>query len=84
MDYGGYRETRTLYVVHLASWDMILDKLALTALNALIPVGPKPIIIQLEGMALFVHKQWRKAGLAMGQVSSATISIEGEVSNYLL
>jgi len=45
MDYRGYTETRTLYVAHLAGWDMILGKSALTALNALIPAGPKPITI---------------------------------------
>ena len=37
MDYGGYTETRMLYVAHLAVWDMILGKPALTGLNALIP-----------------------------------------------
>jgi len=45
MDYGGYTETRTLYVAHIASWDIILGKPALTALNALIPAGPKPVTI---------------------------------------
>jgi len=40
MDYGGYTETRTLYIAHLAGWDIILGKPALTALNALIPAGP--------------------------------------------
>jgi len=37
MDYRRYTETRTLYVAHLTGWDMILGKLALTALNTLIP-----------------------------------------------
>jgi len=45
MDYGGYTETRTLYVVHLAGWDMILGKPELIALNALILAGPKPVTI---------------------------------------
>jgi len=53
MDYGGYMETRTLYVAHLSGWDMILGKPALTALNALIPEGPKPVTIQPQGMACF-------------------------------
>jgi len=39
MDYGGYMESRTLYVAPLAGWDMILGKPALTALNALILAG---------------------------------------------
>jgi len=84
MDYGGYTETRTLYVAHLAGWDMILGKPALTALNTLIPAGPKPGTIQTEGMARFVRKEWRKAVLATGQVTSAALTIEDEVSDYLL
>ena len=35
-------------------------------------------------MACFQLKEWRKAGLAMGQVTSAALIIEDEVSNYLL
>jgi len=50
MDYRGYTETRTLYVANLAGWAMILGKAALTALNALIPAGPKPVTIQPEGI----------------------------------
>ena len=84
MDYGGYTETRTLYVAHLAGWNMILGNPALTALNALIPAGPKPITIQPEGMAPFALKEWRKAGLATGQVTSATLFIEDEVPDHLL
>jgi len=83
MDYGEYTETRTLCVVHLAGWDMILGKAALTALNALIPARPKPVTIQPEGMARFARKEWRKAGLAMGQVTSATLFIEDEELDYL-
>jgi len=37
IDYGGYTETRMLYVAHLAGWDMILGNAALAGLNALIP-----------------------------------------------
>ena len=84
MDYGGYTETRTLYVAHLAGWDMILCKPALTPLNALIPAGPKPVTIQPEGMARFALKEWRKAGLAMRQVTSAALHIENKVPDYLL
>jgi len=83
MDYGGYKETRTLYVAHLAGWDMILGKPALTALNALIPAGPKPVTIQPEGLAHFALKEWRKAGLASGQFTSAALTIEDEVSDCL-
>jgi len=67
MDYGGYTETRTLYVALLAGCNMITGTLALTALIALIPAGPKPVTIQPEGMARFVLKEWRKAGLARGK-----------------
>jgi len=81
---GRYTETRMLYVMHLAGWDMILGKLGLTALIALIPAVPKPVTIQAEGMACVVHKEWRKAGLAIGQVTSAALTIEDEVSGYLL
>ena len=84
MDYEGYTGTRTVYVMHLAGWDMILGKLALTDLAALIPAGPKPVTIQPEGMARFALKEWRKAGLATGQVTSAALTIEDEVSDYLL
>jgi len=84
MDYRGYTETRTLYVAHLAGWDMILSKPALTALNALIPAGPNPVTIQPEGMARFALKEWRKAGLAKEQVTSAALTIEDEASDYLL
>jgi len=56
MDNGGYTETRTLYVAHLAGWDMMLGKPALTALNALIPLGPKPVPIQPDRMARFALK----------------------------
>jgi len=84
MDYGGYTETGTLYVAHLAGWDMILGKLALTGLNALIPAGPKPLTIQPEGMARFARKEWRKAGLATGQVTSAALFSEDEAQDYFL
>ena len=57
MDFGAYTETRTLYVAHLAGWEMILGRLALTALNPLIPAGPKPVTIQPEGMARFALLQ---------------------------
>jgi len=81
--YGGSAETRMLYVVHLAGWDTILGKPALTALNALIPVGPKTVTIQPEGMARFALMEWRKGGLATGQVTSAALTIEDTVSDYL-
>ena len=84
MDYGGYTETRTLYVAHPAGWEMILGKPALTVLNDLIPAGPKPVTIQPEGMARFALKVWRKAGAAMGQVTSAALTIEDEVPDNLL
>jgi len=57
MDYGGYTETRKLYIAHLVGWSMILGKPALTALNALIPAGPKPITIEPEGMARLALKE---------------------------
>jgi len=72
--------TRTLYIAHVAGWDMILGKPALTALNALIPAGPKPVTIPPEGMARFALKEWRKAGLATGQVTSASLVIEDEAA----
>jgi len=84
MDYGGYTKTRTLYVAHLAGWDLILAKPALTAQNALIPAGPKPVTIQPDGMVRFALDEWRKAGLATGQVTSAALTIEDEASDYLL
>jgi len=84
MDYEVYTETRTLYVTHLAGWDMILGQPALTALNALMPAGPKPVTIQPQGMARFALKEWRKAGLATGQVTSAALFIEDKVPDYLL
>ena len=84
IDCGGYTDTRMGYVSHLASWDMILGKAALTALNVLILAGPKAVTIQPEGMACFALKEWRKAGLAMGQVPSAALSIEDEVPDNLL
>jgi len=84
MDYGGYTETRTLYVAHLAGWGMILGKPALTALNALIPAGPKPVTIQPEGMARFALKEWRKVGLATGQVTSAALFLQEEAPDRLL
>jgi len=84
MDCKGYTKTRTLYVVDLVGWDMILGKPVLTALNALIPAGPKPVTIQPEGIARFTHKELRKAGLATGQVTYAAPTIEDEVSDYLL
>jgi len=57
MDNGGYTEPRMSYVVYLAGWDMILGMAALTALNMLIPTGPKSVTIQLESMALFTFKE---------------------------
>ena len=35
-------------------------------------------------MARFACKEWRKAGLATGQVTSAALTVEDEVSYYLL
>jgi len=63
---------------------MILGKPALTPLNAVIPAVSKPITIQPEGMVRFVLKEWRKAGLATGHVTSALLTMEDEVSDYLL
>jgi len=63
---------------------MILGKPELTALNALILAGPKPVNIQTEGMARFALKECRKAGLAMEQVTSAALLIENEVPDCLL
>jgi len=73
-----------LYVAHLAGWDMILGKPALTALNALIPAGSKPVTIQSEGVVRFALKEWREAGLTARQVTSAALFIEDEVPDYLL
>jgi len=84
MDYGGYTETRTLYIAHFAGWDMILRKSALTALNALIPAGPKPVTIQPEGMGPFALMECRNVGLAMEQVTSAALTIGDKVSDCLL
>jgi len=84
MDYGGYTETRPLYVEHFAGWDMILGKPVLTVLNALIPARPKPVPIQPEGMARFTLTEWRKAGLATGQFTSAALFIEDEALDCLL
>jgi len=84
IDYVGYTETRTLYVAHLAGWDMIVGKAALTVLNALIPAGPKPITIQPEGMACFALKEWMKPGVAAGQVTSAALFIEDQAPDYIL
>jgi len=84
MDYGGYTETRTLYITYLTGWDRILGKLALTALKALILAGLKPVTIQHEDMTHFALKEFRKAGLATGQVTSAPLPIEDELSDYLL
>jgi len=82
--YPPMESTRTLHVAHHAGWDMILGKPALTALNALIPAGPKPVTIQPEGMPRFALKEWRKGGLATEQVTSAALFIEDEAPDYLL
>jgi len=71
-------------VAHLAGWDVILCNPALTSLNALIPTGPKPVTLQPEGMACFALKEWRKVGLATGQVTSNALFIEDEAPDYLL
>jgi len=63
---------------------MILGKPVLAALNTLIPAGADPVTIQREGMVQFALKEWRKAGLATWQVTSAALSIEDEVLDYLL
>jgi len=84
MYYGGYTETRTLNVAHLAGWDMVLCELAVTALNDLIPPGPRPVTIQTEGMAHFALKEWRKVCVATGQVLYAALSIEVKVPDYHL
>ena len=80
----GYTETRTLYIAYLTGWYISLCKPALTALNALILAGQKPVTIQPKGMARFALNEWRKAGLATGKVTSAALSIEDEVQNYFL
>jgi len=84
MDYGGYTETRILYVVQPSGRVIFLNKAVLTALNALFPAGPKPVIIQPEGMACFPRKESGRAGRAMWQVTSSGFSIEDEVPDYLL
>jgi len=63
---------------------MILGKPVLTALNKLIPAGPKPVTIQPEGMACFVLKEWRKAELGAEQVTSTGFSIEDKLLDNLL
>jgi len=57
MDYGGDTEAKTLYVVHLAGWHMILGRPELSARNILTPVGPKLRTIQHKGMARFTLKE---------------------------
>jgi len=79
-----YIETRILNIAHLTGWDMILGKPALTALNDLISAGPKPAPIQLEGISHFALKEWRKAGLITGQVTSIAHCIKDEVKDNLL
>jgi len=76
VDYRAYTEIRMLHVVHLTDWDMILCKLALTALNTLILAKPKSSTIQPKGMVRFALKEWRKAGVAAGPVTSAILFIE--------
>jgi len=84
IDYGGYTETRTIYVAHLTAWDMVIGKTVPTVLNALIPAGLKPVTIQPEGITRFAVKEWRKGGLASRQVTAPSLSIEDEVPDYLL
>ena len=42
----GYVETRTFYVAHLASWDLIPGQPALESVRAVIPAGQNPVTIQ--------------------------------------
>ena len=45
-----YLETRTFYVAHLASWDLILGQPSLEFVRAVIPAGQNPVSIQPNGM----------------------------------
>jgi len=84
IDYRRYTKTRTFYIAHLAGWDKILDNLVITVLRTLIPAGPKAVTIQPEEMVCFALKECIKGGLASRQVTSAALSIEDEVLDYLL
>jgi len=67
IDYRGYTEIRTLYVAHLAGWDMILGKPALTPLNALILAGPKPVTIQPKRWHALHLRNGERQGLLRGK-----------------
>jgi len=68
MDYGRYMETRTLYVAHLAGWDMILGKPVLTALNALIPADQTLLPSNLKGWDASHSRNEGRQGLLWGKL----------------
>jgi len=49
----GYVETRTFYVAHLASRNLILGQPALESVRAVTPAGQNPVTIQGNGMPRF-------------------------------
>lgn len=56
----------------------------LITLKPLIIAGLKHVTIQSEGMGRFALEEWRKAGLATGQVTLAVLSMEDKVPEYIL
>jgi len=50
INWMGYVETRTFYVAHLASWDLILGQPGLESVRAAIPAEQNPVTIQPNGM----------------------------------
>ena len=77
-----YVETRTFYVAHLASWDLIIGQPALESFMAVIPVGQNPVTIQLNRMTRFSLTPWGRPSISKN--ATAGIISAALVITYLL
>jgi hypothetical protein len=75
LNWNGYEETRTFYVAHLSSWDLILGQPALESVKAIIPAGQNPVTIQPDGMQRFALTPWRGARTTHTGISSAALQV---------
>jgi len=78
----GYVETRTFYVAHLASWDLMLGQPALESVRAVIPAGQNPVTIQPNGMPQFSLTPWRRPSTSKNATAGIASAVL-EVTNIL-
>ena len=77
-----YVESRTFYVAHLGSWDLILVQPVLESVKAFMSAGMNHVTIQLNGMPRFSRTSWRRPSTSKNTTAGLT-SAALEVTNIV-